>query len=166
WDDGTTDTLNLAAGVLEFTKTHTYLNNKPLDAPFNIGVTVTDKDGASVSGTRVQRVDNVTPNITAITPNTTQIFEGQSISVRVAFTDPGPLDTFTALVVWGDGTQETFAVGQGQREFTRTHTYVQASCTQYVIGVRVTDEDNASDAKAFGTGAFAPGNGVRVLDLV
>src|SRR5262249_30641122 len=50
WGDGSADTaLSLAAGVLGFSASHRYLDNRPGDAPFALAVTVTDKDGASAS---------------------------------------------------------------------------------------------------------------------
>jgi len=51
WDDGSPNTvLNLAPGVLTFSANHTYVDNKPGNAPYTVSVTVTDKDGGSSAG--------------------------------------------------------------------------------------------------------------------
>src|SRR5262249_35542435 len=62
WGDGSADTtLTLGAGVLTFSATHQYLDNRPGDAPYAVTATVTDKDGAANSGGTEVTVKNVAP---------------------------------------------------------------------------------------------------------
>src|SRR5262249_12726136 len=51
WGDGSAVTaLNLAAGVFAFSAAHTYLDNRPGNAPFPVTVTVTDSSNGSGTG--------------------------------------------------------------------------------------------------------------------
>ena len=45
WGDGTTDTLDIAAGATVFSAQHRYLDNLPADAPYTISASLTDHDG-------------------------------------------------------------------------------------------------------------------------
>src|SRR5207245_546466 len=99
WGDGSANTtVNLAAGVLSFSGiSHTYLDN-PTGQPtgsYTIGMTVTDKDGGSASGSTSVQVKNVAPTNLALTRSATSINEGGSVSLGGSFTDPGTLDTHT-----------------------------------------------------------------------
>src|SRR5205807_529235 len=63
WGDGTSSTVNIAAGVLTFSASHTYKDN-PAGQPngsFSIGVTLTDKDGGSTTASGNVQVKNLAP---------------------------------------------------------------------------------------------------------
>src|SRR5205814_1384799 len=103
WGDGSADTtLALGAGVLTFSASHQYLDNRPGDAQYAISATVTDKDGGSASGGASVTVHNVAPSVGAINGPASGV-RGQTLSFSAGFTDPGTLDTHTAVWDWGDG---------------------------------------------------------------
>ena len=88
WDfDGTGVNTSTAAAP-----TYTYAD----DGLYNVGVTVTDKDGASGSDTLTVTVNNVAPTVTS-TPSLTAA-EGDMYSYTLTFTDPGVNDTHTCVL--------------------------------------------------------------------
>lgn len=154
WADGTPDTvIHLAAGVLHFSgATHQYLDNQPNNQPYEIIVTVTDKDGDSGTSSIELDVANVTPTVTAnLSPSC--VYANTTVTVTGTVFDPGTLDTITLSVYWGDNSSPDTATYPGgvQSSFSFTHTYAQAGV--YVIDVTATDSDGA------------PGNAVTMRTL-
>lgn len=175
WGDGKSSTVSLAAGVLSFSAAHTYLDNAPSTAGYTAGVTVTDDDHASSSVvTTAVQVANVAPSQVTITPTSCVVAagavpctalrvaqEGALVTYDVSFTDPGVLDTASAVVDWGDGTSATVPVAinapdaqTGARSATRTfsvqHAWREADTAGHVgspppgkftVAATVTDKD-------------------------
>jgi hypothetical protein len=128
-----------------------------------VTVTVTDDDGESDSGMFKVAVANVTPTL-AVTPSSTSINVGQSLSFNAAFSDPGfdnPLNTqdpanggeldesFRYYLSWGDGldtiaTQDVADINGGPGVlstgmFSGSHTYNDDGA--YTVTVRLADDD-------------------------
>jgi hypothetical protein len=164
WGDGSTNTtVSLAAGATSFTTQHPYLDDNPTGTPsdtYAISVSVTDKDGGSTTGSTSATVDNVAPTITsfagtdslagalAFTPST---FNG-------TFTDPGTLDTHTAVLNWGTGEGSTsLALGPNVLALSTTHQFATPGCNK-PVAVSVTDDDTGSATQGttvnVGSGAF------------
>ena len=101
-------------------------------------LTVTDDDGGSNATTFLVSVANVRPDVSA-TSTSTEIDEGQSVSFSGSWSDPGTLDTFTALWEFGDGTNSTSP--------EVTHTFDENGT--YTVVFTVTDETGASDSEFF-----------------
>jgi 6-phosphogluconolactonase (cycloisomerase 2 family) len=165
WGDGQSDTLNLAAHALGFNKTHQYLDNRPGNAPYSIGVKVTDKDGASTTGTVNEVVNNVPPTLQALT-GPASIIPGQPGTYADTFTDPGTLDTHTAVFDWGDGPTGTpdTAAGTvtetgGSGSVSGSHTY--AAPGTYTVKLTVTDKDQGSASVTY---TVTVGVGATILD--
>ena len=70
--------------------------------------------------------------------------EGSPATVSAQFSDPGSLDTHTAVVDWGDG-QQTI-VGPVSGPFNPTHVYAESGI--YSLTVTVTDDDGGSGTKS------------------
>lgn len=166
WGDGNMDTVNLAAGVLTYNKTHQYLDNKPANAPYTITVHVVDKDAAvsNPDGTTSIEVDNVAPSNVTLTANAT-VNEQGTLTLDVSFSDPGTLDTHHVVIDWGDPNNATQTTGDLAANVLShsgyTHVYTddaQAGTPSdtYIITVTITDKDN-------GTGSNT--RSVAVLDV-
>jgi hypothetical protein len=147
WGDGSTpDTVNLAAGVTTFGPLgHTY----PANNSYKVRATVSDVLGNTSSSTAGVNVVNVPPSNLQLSLTSNPIQEMQQATLNGSFTDPGPQDTFTVSITWGDGTAAaTLNLSAGQLGFSATHTYdsfqtgTPAGSTS--INVTVTDQDNAS----------------------
>ena len=89
-----------------FTLNHTYAE----EGSYTVTVTVTDNFGSTGTGTATVTVTNTPFTVSAITAPMTPTPVNTSISVSATFTDPGVLDTHTAVWTWGDGTTSPGAV--------------------------------------------------------
>src|SRR5262249_20570051 len=101
WDDGSSSTVNLAAGVLSFAVSHRYLDDSASGA-YPVNVTVTDKHRASPAGSTSLTVNNVAPANVQLSLSPATINENDSTTLSGSFTDPGTLDTHTVVITWGD----------------------------------------------------------------
>ena len=109
WDDGsTTDVTNAVSPI---SVSHQYLQN-PLDELADIEVTVTDKDGGSVSSTHQVDVLNVAPTLSGIAVSSTD--EGVATSYTASWSDPGTLDRHALTIDWDNqlnpGTDEVWII--------------------------------------------------------
>lgn len=170
WGDGAPETV-LQKGVdfsptaTSFSANHTYRddsNRDPadpasVDTPsaedvYQIRVTI-DGPGGSIttqSGLLPVQVRNVRPNNLVVTPSSTLLVEGDTLSLTGSFADPGILDTHKVKIDWGDGTIVSHTLPAGITDLSqlpldkRTHTYVDdpaAGADQYTVRVEVTDDD-------------------------
>lgn len=159
WGDGHTDTQTLAVDVRTYvTPNHVYADNNGTQAGYPVTVTVTDDDLASGSASFTEKVANVAPggiSVTQLAPPggtcptagcaaTTP--EQQAVSFRIDFTDPGTVDTETAVIDWGDGQSTTVPAGT-LRSFSLTHVWTEADTDahpdgRFPITVTVTDKDS------------------------
>ncbi len=148
WGDGSaTTSIDLAANVLTFSASHKYLDNKSLNAPYNVSATVTDKDGGSGSGNTNVTVNNVAPANVTISAAPTTINENDSTTVSGTFTDPGTLDTHAVAIDWGDGSPVTnINLAANVLTFSASHKYLdnKTANAPYTIGATVTDKDGGS----------------------
>ena len=72
-----------------------------------------DKDFGTDTDTVTVTVGNVAPIITLVFASPVPADEGQEVFLTATFRDPGALDTHTASVDWGDGTDpEDVPVGE------------------------------------------------------
>jgi hypothetical protein len=165
WGDRTAHTaVSLAAGVLSFSgATHTYLDN-PAGQPngsYPITVTVTDKDGSSASiGSSIQ-VSNVAPTVGAIS-GLAAVMPSQTESPTASFTDPGTLDTHTAVWTWGDGTTSAGTVTESGGSGTVSGTHRYGAFGTYAVTVTITDKDGGASTSATFTASAV--SAVYVLD--
>ena len=140
WGDGNSQSVSLAAGVLNFSGiSHQYLDNKAGNAPYTVTVTVADKDGGSTFGTAAVTVLNVAPT-PAITSISSVRLEGTSIAVTGSATDPGTPDTINfAWAVYKDGAAAAYATGAGAG-----WSFTPNDNGSYRVVLTATDKDGAS----------------------
>ncbi|MBL9161973.1 MAG: PKD domain-containing protein [Planctomycetaceae bacterium] len=149
WQDGTTESFSLAAGVTSFSTTHQYLDDNlpgPATEDYDVAVRVIDSASEFADETSKITVLNVAPANLQISP-VTPINENGVATLQLSFDDPGTVDDHTVEVDWGDGSAvQVFTVPTGDRTFSATHKYLDDNPTgtasdSYAIHVRLTDDD-------------------------
>ncbi len=102
---------------------------------------VTDTDTASVT------VNNVSPTVGEITAPVDPVEVNTEINASADFTDPGILDTHTAVWDWGDDSTSAGTVAETNGSVSGSHTYATAGV--YTVKLTVTDDDGDSDESIF-----------------
>ena len=118
---------------------------------YKVTITVTDDDGASASNMLTVTVNNVAPSMAA---GVDQIVnEGEPVSLTSStFSDPGALDTHTAVIKWGDGAVQNGMLDEASSEPSGSilgsngtvlgkHVYAQNG--SYTVTLEVEDDDGA-----------------------
>jgi len=156
----------LALDGQTFQLEHVYVE----DGTYEVTVTVTDSEGESGSDSLTVTVLNAAPIITDLTnssPSCGGAGEGDQITLSAAFTDAGALDTHTAVVDWGDGSDpETLAVTEVDGSGTVAAAHVFARGGIYTITLTVADDDGAETTAT--TAAVISGVGLHdgVLQII
>ncbi len=113
---------------------HTYLN----DGSFSVTLTVQDDDGGVATYTLGIEVENVAPSVEA-GADREYISEGEAINFTAIITDPGTLDTHTALWDFDDGaTSDQLQV---------THRF--ADNGNFIVVLTVTDDSGGTNTTTF-----------------
>ena len=140
WADGTiiSGTISQEAGGGTLTASHTYPDN----ALFPLLTCVMDDDGGQGCLTLTATIANVAPLVTATLNQ--DVPYGQPFSLPLAsYSDPGRLDTHTALIDWGDGSVITRSLASPLSPLTgtitATHTYTATGL--YLVTITVIDDD-------------------------
>ena len=136
WDFGDGAT---ATGAL--TPTHTYTDN----GTFTVTLTLTDTQGAVGTDTLVLSVENLAPTLAALSNQSVET--GETVAFTAAFTDPGALDTHTAVIDWGDGTVEAGTVDASGGTVSGSHAYTAAG--MFTVTVTLTDDDGGTVVQTF-----------------
>ena len=162
WDDGSSNIYTAGGDV-----THTYADGP---ASPTIAVDLVDKDGTHVdAGSLGLTVNNVAPNLGAITAPLDPVLIDTSIDVSAGFSDPGfdsppglTVEDFTAVVLWGDGTSNQTTDGTGNISLvevpggigtatagTIVASHVYDTPGVYTLTLTVTDDDAGTDQSIF-----------------
>ncbi|VEP17781.1 Outer membrane adhesin like proteiin (fragment) [Hyella patelloides LEGE 07179] len=108
---------------------------------YDVSVTVTDDDGASVTQSLTITVNNVTPTTDPWLDKASN--EGEIVSFNATFSDPGILDNHTVEWDFGDGSEiitETIASSkQTTYDLQQTHTYTDDGI--YTVTLTISDDD-------------------------
>src|SRR4029079_14441827 len=109
WGDGQLQTVqNLTVGT--FSINHVYQDNLPGQSVtnFTVSANVTDDDGGvAPTTTAVVTVNNVNPTLTGLGTSLGSINENGITNLTGTISDTGALDTFSLVINWGDGAQQT-----------------------------------------------------------
>jgi ABC-type phosphate/phosphonate transport system substrate-binding protein/PKD repeat protein len=127
----------------------------PDNGSYTVGLRVTDDNGATDTTTAQIDVFNAPPAVGEITATGEPIRSETQLIVSADFTDPGVLDTHTAIWDWGDGSQcstdtdPECAVTEvsGSGIVAGSHTYTIPGV--YTILLSVTDKDGGSGEAMF-----------------
>jgi outer membrane protein assembly factor BamB len=139
-----------------------------LDGPGSKTITVRVTDNGALSATAEASINvlNVPPTLGTITAAMEPIEVNTAVSASADFTDPGMLDTHTAIWDWGDGSSSAGAVNEtnGSGAVGGDHTYSSAGV--YTVTLTVTDKDGGSGQSVFQyvvvydpSGGFVTGGG-------
>ncbi|HTX91270.1 MAG TPA: lamin tail domain-containing protein [Anaerolineales bacterium] len=119
----------------------------------NPGLTVRgkimDKDGGMSEYSAAVAINNVAPSLGPITAPTSPVPVNSPVNASASFTDPGVLDTHTAVWNWGDGSSSAGTVSEsnGSGAAAGSHTYHGAGL--YVLTLTVKDKDGGSSQATF-----------------
>ena len=144
WGDGTApDEGAVSGGIVP--GSHTYVDNGLNTAT----ITVTDDDTGTGTDSLLVTVNNVAPTVSAIEAPVDAVPVNTTIDTSADFTDPGILDTHTAVWDWGDGSTSNGVVNEsnGNGRVTGSHNYNAPGI--YTVTVTVTDKDGDSDQSVF-----------------
>jgi Ca2+-binding RTX toxin-like protein len=132
-----------------------------------VTVRVTDNGGLSATERFAIVVENVAPNITSLVSSAPEVGDakpGDTVSISGIFTDPGILDTHSALIDWGDGTVTAALVNETSRAFSGTHVYSTGGIFEIVVKLSDDDQGTAEqNTAALITGARVKGGELQVV---
>ena len=121
--------------------TQSYLGTD--DGVYTIKLMANDPYGYQVAETTVT-VHNVAPTVDAGSNQT--VNEGDTVNISGSFTDPGWLDTHTATIDWGDGTEVESGTLTEENEYpnstgTVTGSHEYGDDGVYMVNLTVIDDD-------------------------
>jgi hypothetical protein len=141
WGDGSKpDAVDLAAGVLAFSKAHEF--QKAGTDSITVTVAPNDGGGTDQASTQVTVKHGPPTNLKVDLDNKT-LDEGGSVHLSGSFTDPGGAqDTHVATISWGDGSSDTVSLDAGVLTFAKAHKYLEAGTDH--VSVTVADTTGGS----------------------
>jgi len=119
-----------------------------VDGPNTVPVAlqVCNSAGLCANDTSTVTINNVPPTVGPITAPSCPIQPNKAITASASFTDPGILDTHTAVWDWGDGASSPGVLTEvhGSGSVAGSHAYTAAGV--YTITLTVTDKDGGKGA--------------------
>lgn len=138
YDDGNGEQPLQSSLVQGFMLERRYVDNRPGDAPFEIVVEVTDKDGGKGSDQVDVTVLNVAPNVFAGSDGTLE--SGAFLEFVGNFGDPGALDApWSWEIEWSDGNPSSGTTNDQSSAISASHRFCGTG--QFPIRLDVTDKD-------------------------
>ncbi len=149
WGDGSShDVFSIATVGPLGSRSHTYADNKPNNAPYTVTVRVTDSTSLWDQKTFQAMVSNVPPAVASPQVAPEPSSEGGAVTASATFADPaGPLDApFSCTVNYGDGSGSLVGTVNGTSCTGPSHTYVdnKPNDAAYIVTVSVTDKDKGT----------------------
>jgi hypothetical protein len=139
WGDGPADSFTVAPAARAFSRAHTYAQ----DSPSGYTIQATIGDGVTNTTRTAQlRVANVAPAILSLTSGQTLLPLNPTAApagFATTFSDPGTLDTHTAVWTFGDGATDTQA--NAVSPLADIHNYTVAGV--YGVGLSLSDSGGA-----------------------
>lgn len=121
----------------------------PDNSTFTVKGRIKDKDGGFTDYTARVTVDNVPPTVGPITAPMDPVQVNTPVNTSGNFTDPGVLDTHTAVWEWGDGRASAGSVHEANGVGSVAGSHVYATAGVYTAKLIVTDKDGGSGQSSF-----------------
>ena len=161
WSDPNSDAVALKASVgsvvenADGTWSWSYAATDGPGQSQTVTITADDGRGGVTTTSFALTVNNVTPTIGAITWPL-GVVAGKAAAFSASFSDPGSLDTHTAVWDRGDGTSMpgTVAEAGGSGSVTDLHTYAIAG--SYTVTCTVTDKDGGVGSGSYRVTVLSP----------
>src|SRR5678815_4056361 len=102
WGEGASQTVVVVGGSFDIT--HQYLDDNPTGTTsdtYTIGVTLSDDDTGSDTGSTTTTISNVNPVIGSLAA--TSVNENGTVHLTGTYSDVGVQDTHTLTISWGEG---------------------------------------------------------------
>ena len=117
-----------------------------LSTPVNAAIADAQATGSILDNDNVDPADTLFQTTDQANNPMFQFGTGDTVKIRVNFTDPGIADAHSVTVNWGDGSAPTaFPIAPvGARSFERTHTFAAEGFFQ--VSVSIADGDGGSGA--------------------
>jgi hypothetical protein len=162
--DGDAFTLTASSGTVTDNGNGTWSWSLPtLDGPTDsrtVTITATDEHGAAASTSFQLVVANVSPSVGPLVPSTADAsLVGTTVGISAPLSDPSPLDTHTATIDWGDGTNGPAAVLESLGSGSVSGSHVYATAGIYTVTVAVTDDDGGTGTASTSVVVYDPDAG-------
>jgi len=132
-----------------------------VDGPMTVPIALQVCDSAGLCGhdSSTVTINNVPPTVGPITASVNPVPPNTAINASANFTDPGVLDTHTAVWNWGDGSSSPGVVTEtnGSGSVAGSHAYTAAGI--YTVTLTVTDKDGGQGHSTYESVVYDP-NGV------
>jgi PKD repeat protein len=117
-----------------------------LDGPGSrtVVLKVADNKGASATANVTVNITNVAPTVGAIVASVNPVQVNTAVNASANFSDPGVLDTHTAVWRWGDGSSSTGTVSEANGSGTVAGSHTYATPGVYTVTLTVTDKDGGN----------------------
>jgi len=92
---------------------------------------------------------NQPPVVGAIAAPVAPVQVNTTITASASFTDPGTLDTHTAVFDWGDGTSSAATVTEASGSGSASGSHIYAAAGVYTVTLTVTDNEGAAAQSVF-----------------
>jgi uncharacterized delta-60 repeat protein len=127
---------------------HQYTDNKLGNAPYTVTVVITDDAESSDTEPATVTVENVAPQVGAITASINPLQVNSATTVSSSFTDPAGTQDAPYIIEWdwGDGNIDTETIA-APAAVSKVHTYTTAGV--YEITLTVTDKDGGAGERTF-----------------
>src|SRR5262249_24315561 len=124
-----------------------------------------DKDGGAALDRKTITVANVPPSVGTITTPSSPVIVNTTMTASALFSDPGVLDTHTAVWNWGDGSKSAGPVTESAGSGSAAGMHSYAAVGTFTITLTVSDKDGGQGSATAqvvvvaGTGGFVTGGG-------
>jgi len=136
--------------------THTYVDNRPGSAPYDVTLTVTDASNRSASTTVQAAIANAAP-VVAMTSSPASTLSGGAVAVNGSFTDLGAAD---ALWHWVASATDAMQQGDASSQGNVAASLRVCSVGAQTVRLSVTDKDGAAGSGTASVSVLANAMGV------
>ncbi|MFK7822379.1 MAG: hypothetical protein AB8G99_27035, partial [Planctomycetaceae bacterium] len=127
WGNGEVTVHDIAPGAISATVSHRYLQELRNDSgdllDYTINATVNDGVADSNTASIGVKITDAPITVGALTLSSSQVDEGDSVTVSGTFSSDSPTDTYTVEIDWGNGETTSAQVDNTAGTYTATYRY-------------------------------------------